>query len=163
MTNEKNILTNINFARRSPRFTYLLTGTRITRDYMLFEGQVTIPVVPSRTHHHEDRDSSARPFDDSVLAEVIAEGHAREHIILDQNSTSTKNKPAARGRRERRERGREGGPTYLCRTGIRGSAVPRKTTSPARCAPARRPRSSARRWGCCCCSYGGCYFAGPAS
>lgn len=72
---------------------------------------------------------------------------------------------------ERRGGGREGGkgggekgaPTYLCRIGTQDSAVPRKTTSPGRFAPARRPRSSAKPWDCCCCSFGDCCSAGPVS
>lgn len=77
--------------------------------------------------------------------------------------TSTKNVPAGGRRRRRIERRGGGEPTYLCRTGTRDSAVPRKTMSPARCALARRPRSSARRWDCCCCSCVDCCSAGPAS
>lgn len=108
--------------------------------------------------------------------------HARVRIPLIKTQTSTKNEPSRgeeRGRRggegggEHREKERErekwretgGGrrTTYLCRTGTRDSAVPRKTMSPARCALARRSRSSARRWDCCCCFCGDCCSAGPAS
>lgn len=93
--------------------------------------------------------------------------HAREYALPDQKLKRAHKERARGGRRGGEgvgERGwEEGRPTYLCRIGTRDSAVPRKTTSPARCALARRPRSSARPWDCCCCSCGGCCSAGPAS